>query len=208
MKTKLIAGILTVFCVTGVSFAQDKEEKKKSTREVPETLFNMSDSTFSGYGAPVVRFTNIGGDFAVLAGGRGGLIINESFVIGAGGYGLAYPRDRKVTVAGAEEKLYLGYGGGMIEYYFMPKKLVNFSAGVLIGGGSAMNGRQHNSNPTYTDRFFAIEPELNAFINLARFCRVGAGVSYRYSYGLKTEGLKDKDFRGVSGSLIFEFGWF
>ena len=44
-----------------------------------------SDIRHGGFGGPVVKFTEIDGQFGVLVGGRGGWIINDSFVIGAGG---------------------------------------------------------------------------------------------------------------------------
>ncbi|NIN69246.1 MAG: hypothetical protein GTO63_32105, partial [Anaerolineae bacterium] len=53
----------------------------------PETLIE-GDVRHGGFGGPVVKFTEVNNEFGVLVGGRGGWIINDSFVLGAGGYGL------------------------------------------------------------------------------------------------------------------------
>ena len=52
-----------------------------------ETLIS-GQLEYGGYGGPVVKFTTINNDWEVMVGGRGGWIINHSFVLGGGGYGL------------------------------------------------------------------------------------------------------------------------
>ena len=66
-----------------------------------------------GFGGPVVKFTTVDSDFGVLVGGRGGWIINDSFVIGAGGYGLANQDHFSAHIDGSgdQEGLVMGYGG-------------------------------------------------------------------------------------------------
>ena len=53
-----------------------------------ETLLGSSEVTHGGFGGPVIKYTQIKGEPAVLVGGRGGWIINHTFIIGGGGYGL------------------------------------------------------------------------------------------------------------------------
>ena len=60
----------------------------QSSRAQEETLMGSGEIASGGFGAPVVKFTEITGDPAVLVGGRGGWIVNHTFVLGAGGYGL------------------------------------------------------------------------------------------------------------------------
>jgi hypothetical protein len=74
-KIKLLAAIsLMIMIWTLPVFAGD------------ETLFS-GNVEHGGFGGPVVKFTQIKDEFGVLVGGRGGWIINHSFVLGAGGYG-------------------------------------------------------------------------------------------------------------------------
>ena len=57
-------------------------------------------------------------------------------------------------------------------------------------------------------KFFVIEPEVGAYVNVARFCRLGVLASYRFTKGANTDEFKDKDFRSFGGSLAAQFGWF
>ncbi|MBS4000680.1 MAG: hypothetical protein KGZ71_09375, partial [Desulfobulbaceae bacterium] len=53
-----------------------------------ETLFGGDSVTWGGFGAPEFKFSEVNGDFALYIGGRGGVIINNSFIIGLAGYGV------------------------------------------------------------------------------------------------------------------------
>lgn len=74
----VLAAILSVF-VPATGAAQEAE-----------TLLG-GGTTSGGFGGPATAFTTIHGDFAILVGGRGGWIVNHSFVLGGAGYGLATP---------------------------------------------------------------------------------------------------------------------
>lgn len=183
--------------------------------EETRTLFSMSNLSLSGYGAPVIRFSKMGDSYSTLMGGRGGLIINDNFVIGAGGMGLAHPRDRSdfsgKTYTGNYDRVDFAYGGGLLEYYFSPKSLFGFSAGTTIGGGGLTfhSRKESNDDDEYgSDVFFVAEPEVNFYINVTKFCRIGAGVSYRFIRGIGIDEFDDKDFRGPSVGIIIAFGWF
>ena len=118
--------------------------------------------------------------------------------------GSAYT-ESEATFEGTEKKIGFGYGGFMAEYYFFPKNLAFFSLGCLVGGGGIGDfaGRYEDENV-----FFIVEPEANVYLNVTRFFRLGAGVSYRYTNGVDLDGFDDEDMRGLSGSLIFDFGGF
>ena len=130
-------------------------------------------------------------------------------------HGLAAPGKRENygdEYTGIYDEVQFGYGGFLTEYYFNPKDLVVFSIGTLIGGGglyfSQDNEDDEDDHNEGGDNFFVIEPELNVFIHVTRFCIVGAGVSYRYVNGINSEGMDDKDFRGPAASAMVQFGWF
>jgi hypothetical protein len=96
----------------------------------------------------------------------------------------------------------IGYGGFLMEYYLFPKNVVNFSIGTIIGAGGG-----HNNLDSYSP-FFVLEPEVNVFVNVTQFFRLGVGASYRYTSGLNVGTLNDANFRGFSVGLLFEFGKF
>ncbi len=212
--------IITLILAAAVAlYAQEGETgKAKPEKEdnPPNTLFTGTKISLSGYGAPVYKFSPLGETYGHFVGGRGGIIFNDVFVIGGGGYGLVSPNKRdKVSgkeYTGTEPYLQMGYGGGMLELYFFPKSLIHISAGVLIGGGgvnfSEKKEADDDCKDSHADSFFVVEPELNLFINVTRFLRIGVGASYRYVNGIQTEDIGNRDFRGVTGSVMMAFGWF
>ncbi len=152
-----------------------------------------------GFGGPVVKFSDVGGDFAVFAGGRGGWIINHTFVVGAGGYGVAnsigefeFPFERGIE---------FGYGGVEIEYINRSDDLLHFSIYTLIGAGGA----------TYlfdrTDTVFVLEPAANLMLNVATFFRIGVGGGYRIVTAADLD-LSNSDLSAPFGVLTFKFGSF
>lgn len=83
--------------------------------------------------APDFKLTEIDGDFASLGGAYGGWVLNRKLLLGGGVYTLVHGRD------GAE----MTYGGGVVEYFVNPTKVVNFSFRGLVGGGSATLGGRY-----------------------------------------------------------------
>jgi len=201
--------------VIGAEKETDVVKEVGKLKEDTQTLLKMANLSLSGYGAPLVRFSKMGDSYSTLVGGRGGLIINDNFVLGGSGMALAHPRDRSdfsgKTYFGNYDRVDFAYGGGLIEYYFTPKSLFGFSAGTTIGGGGLTF---HSKKEAYdedeygSDVFFVAEPEVNVFVNITKFCRIGAGISYRYVKGIGVDEFDDKDFRGPSIGIIVAFGWF
>ena len=182
-----------------------------------ETLLT-GEITHGGFGGPVVKFTRLDGEFGLLIGGRGGWIINHSFVIGGGGYGLvnSIPGPEGIPMM-MEPLLTVGYGGFEMEYVHHSGKLIHSSLNLLIGGGGAGYhekanedwdfGNDSQNNPTW-DSFFIAEPGIAVELNITSFFRIGAGGSYRFVSGIEKNGLTNEDIGGPSVVLTFKFGKF
>jgi hypothetical protein len=194
-------------------------EKPEKPKRVVETVFSGigKDIYISGYGAFTGSYARIKHEDAYLPGFRAGVIL-DNFVLGFSGTGLAHPNKRRDygdnSYTDGRDYINFGYGGGLIEYYFFPKKLVHFSIGTVIGGGGLSfssdkdDDDDNDNHKSGADKFFVVEPEANIFINLARFCRIGIGGSYRYIKGLDNEVYKDRHFSGPSVRVTAAFGWF
>ena len=163
-----------------------------------------------GFGGPVVKFTQVTDEFGVLVGGRGGWIINHTFVIGGGGYGLA--NEIKAKQIGPDTLLYLslGYGGLELEYVHASNKLIHSSIQVLIGAGGVNYTERdnHSERGREGDTFFVVEPGVNLILNVAKSFRVGVGASYRFISGVNFNGLSNGDLSGPAATLTFKFGKF
>ncbi len=204
---------LTAMRGGGITFANKSDERK--------TLLSDSHINISGYGAFVLKYgpPHLGHN-QIYAGGKACILINDVFGIGGAGYGLTYPLKRKGSVYDESDtspessfnypEIQLGYGGGIIEYYFMPKSLFTFSCGFFIGGGAlSMKGESAVILPdNVTSKFFVMEPEVSAYVNVAKFVRVGFSASYRFTNGIDLYEYTDRDFMGVFFSFNVCGGWF
>ncbi|MCP4581220.1 MAG: hypothetical protein GY839_06350 [candidate division Zixibacteria bacterium] len=179
-----------------------------------ETIFG-GPIVNGGYGAPVVKFGQIGDESAVWVGGKGGWLINHTFMIGGGGYGLANEvgeNTDEIFWRYPTRKLGIGYGGFIMEYINKPNRLVHFSFETLIGAGGATylyrDWDDHWDNNGYTDAFFVLEPGINIMLNFTENIRAGAGISYLYSSGLELYDFDDSDLSGPMGQFVLKFGYF
>ena len=187
-----------------------------------ETLFS-GNITNGGFGGPRIKYSSVGNSQGVFVGGRGGWIINHQFVIGGGGYGLAttidapseaydLPRFKDANIIDGLE-LAFGYGGLELEYIHAWERLIHLSVSALIGGGG-VDYTEDNSEDTSQDTngtgdsLFVFEPSVHAEINVTKWMRLNAGVSYLLVKGVDLAGLSDSDLSGGGISMILKFGSF
>lgn len=165
-----------------------------------------------GFGGPVVKLTEIHGDFGVFVGGRGGWIINSTFIIGGGGYGLADTNIEvdRVDALGRPLTLGMGYGGLELEYVSRSRKLVHFTVQALIGAGGItyVDRAPRFDTGVRDDAFFITEPGFNVEVNVTDFFRIGFGASYRFVAAVDLPGVTEDDLAGASGMVTFKFGSF
>ncbi len=158
-------------------------------RKEPETL--MSGEVEHGfYLSPDVKFSEVDDRFAAFVGLHGGWIFNNKFMVGFGGHGLTNQPDR----------LTMGYGGLVVEYFAFPEKLWHFSVRGLIGGGEA-DRQRCRCNRT----FFVAEPEFNLMLNVTTRFHLGFGAGYRY---IRNGGSRNDDLSGLTANLTFRIDVF
>ena len=89
----------------------------------------------SAFGAPVIKFTSLVGQSAVLVGGRFGWVINKSIVLGGGIYGLINTVNTNVTDPISGQNVMLGFncGGLEFEYIFFHDEPIHASFDMLVG---------------------------------------------------------------------------
>jgi hypothetical protein len=201
MKSFLLAFVISVISCCHL-FAQE------------ETLIGNGEVSHGGFGGPMVKFTQVKNEFGVLVGGRGGWIINHSFVIGGGGYGLVNNIEANNLYFGTKPFINLGYGGVELEYIIQSDRLIHFSVYTLVGAGgvsyrnSLWDDDYRNDLNVTSDAFFVLEPTANVELNIISFFRINAGVSYRFISGVELDDLRNSDLAGPSAILTLKFGTF
>jgi hypothetical protein len=162
-----------------------------------------------GFGAPVWKITQLNGETAFLSGGRGGWIINHTFVIGGGGYSTIGDVKTDLVNLANNEPLYLRmeYSGLELEYIHHSGKLVHWTAQTLFGGGR-LEIREHDPDRTFAkDDFAVVDASLNAEINVLKWMRVNAGAGYRLVFGVNRD-FSNGDIGGIEAQVAVKFGSF
>lgn len=164
--------------------------------------------------AALFQAAQFGGGWGAFFGQRAALVVNRVIAIGAG-CELSMSADRGRMDAGGnllgrymqlpypphpDPKIL--YGGGYFSYHFFTETIASFSVGVLVGGGHLGTNYAFGSGSDY----FVIEPEAYVYVNLPKYVRFGAGLSYRVSWGLSYQGITDMDFRGLSIGVQVQAG--
>ncbi len=165
--------------------------------------------TLGGFGGPVIQGTSINGETSVLLGGEGAFLINHTFGIGGGGYGLINGAD--CTDNRIRKKLHFGYGGVKFYYISDYEKLFHITAGLLLGGGGVEEENEYDRDENEEEHEYGllvIVPSLGVELNVVKFFRIGISANYRYVHGIDSPYYSDSDFSGFSASLFLKFGKF
>jgi hypothetical protein len=179
----------------------------------PMTVQRIGNSAFI---APDFKITDFNGKACGLAGAYGGYLIENTFFIGAGGYGLTDTSNQR-------DMWYFGLVAGV---YVNRDKPVGFGFKALIGGGEATVGQQYTylqpprpgvpGRPvTVTDFYhtgmFVFEPEANVVVHMGEHMKLTGGVGYRLTgdpyygyYGYY--GYTDSRLNGVTGTISLQIG--
>jgi len=167
--------------------------------------------------APDVRVTDVNHQTGILAGGYGGWMIDNTLLLGGGGYGLT----------NGSGKTGLGYAGFVIGWMERADKPVGYGVRALFGFGEGSvtspytavryppvptpfdyrtqtpRGQQVTYLATYHEHFFVADPQADVIIRLNPKMRLTAGVGYRLIAGTYNIGGQ---LQGVTGSFSLQIG--
>lgn len=175
---------------------------------------NISAQGFESgaFGAPVLKFTKLINHSALMVGGRGGWIINQRFVIGAGIYALTSNIEIPITYGHSSQSatINFNYGGLEFEFLLLQQSKFNISMAMLCAGGGVefyYNNKGTASSFSSSIDLLVWEPQLNFEVELYKWLHADAGASYRIisSYTEANNITKD-DLQGASFQLTFKFG--
>ena len=166
-----------------------------------ETLLGNVNS-IGAFGGPMIEIGSINGEVGADVGGGGALIFDDLFI---GGYGLgtSYP---EISLGGEIYQVRYKQGGFWLGYVTEPNNLVHSYVSLRMGWGRAQ--LRQNNETEYSDRLFAMTPELGVEINLTRFLKLGISGGYRWISGVNLPRLDSSDFSSPVGLLTFRFGSF
>ncbi len=202
--TTAIIILISALLYTAFAMGQEQQETRY--------LFENKDIRISGFGGPVLSFSEVSGDAALLTGGGGAVLINRTFYIGGFGEGLSsvhtLPVLSVMNSTGDVTDYYdlrtnFGYGGLWAGYIFHPEKVIHAVVSSRIGVGSVSLAENDYHIDRYDnimeDMVFVFTPQVELEVNVFRWLRINAGAGYRFTGGI------EKQYRNRQGNLVDYF---
>jgi hypothetical protein len=164
------------------------------------------------FGAPVVKYTVIRDQGALMIGGRGGWNITPSLVIGGSIYGtiskvdapeeavptVPYPLDIKLESFGFD-----------LEYAVRPEAPTHLTLYTFFGGAAAHYVKDKtNEQEGETDFMILLEPAVGVEQIVTDWLHLNLAVSYRLVNGVELSRLKESDLNGAAVTLAVKLGHF
>jgi hypothetical protein len=199
------------------------QEASKAANDEMNTLFGKGGKPKIGWFVGIdPGYTQFDGRDVWMGGLSAGMIINHNFTIGLSGRGwtnrngMYYPEVTDTAGAYLEG----GYGGLLLEYTLFPKSVVHVTFPVLIGAGGAsyITDQEYDEwdedewdnchKNLDSDAFFVIEPGVRAEVNILKFMRLNAGISYRYVGDLQLINTSGDLMNNFTATVGLKFGKF
>ncbi len=164
------------------------------------------------FGAPVIKYTSIINQSALIIGGKWGWVINKRFVIGTGFYSLVTGINTHYVDPQNEQTVMFKIIYGGLEFEFLALKDSKFNVTIdilLAGGGQEFYAENNNNTKTNfgTSDFLAWEPQIDFEYELYDWLHIDAGLGYRMISNFnKLYNISESDLEGTVFLLNFKFG--
>jgi len=221
--------LLIVLFIPGFIFGQrniqpeeeiTKETKRESTQDDyhnMNTLAGNHDHS-GGYGALFFKGTSFKDQHLLIAGIRGAWVVNRSFGIGVDANGIIPTANYSgIDPEGLNQAILVGgYGGILLEPILWSNKVVHLTFPLSFGAGWLgyiedweNDHYYYQSGELYDDDiFWYFEPAINVEVNVAKFFRVGVGISRRFTQDLHLKNTSATAFDEMNYGILLKFGGF
>ena len=169
-----------------------------------ETLFgDVDENDLGGFGSPFIEIGSINGEVGGYVGG-GGALVMRGFFLGGYGIGTTFP---EIRIDEVRYDIRLKHSGIWLGYAINQDKLLHPYTSMRIGWGKAQLLRSKEAD--FSDRIFALTPELGLEVNAFHFLKVAFTGAYRWVNGAdRLPGLESSDFSSFMGVITFRIGGF
>jgi len=173
------------------------------------TLLNTDELHSGLFGGPQVYWTTFNGESGLLVGGSGAWVINRTFYLGGGGFGLT-SRHEGPALEGYDSapRLGLEYGGLLFGFILKNDDLLHLTADLMIGGGTVSNQVEVNGEWERhgAEGFWHVQPLVHAEVNVTEWLRIALSGGVRYVGDLNSFGVDGGDASGPVMGLTFRIG--
>lgn len=173
-----------------------------------QTLFaNTPEIGF--YISPGLQAGSVAGEAAGFAAFRGGVTFAQQFTVG-GMYSFTFNE----FIPSVETDRDMQLRGLLLEYTLSPSKMFHLTFPLAIGAGEIQmdwkeGSPNYNNDMLSEDNFFFAEPGAMLEVNVAKYVRLNAGLTYRLvPGGVDYRTYDAADISGLTGSFGLKFGIF
>ncbi len=192
----------------------DTDRKKERRQDIKTLSGSMSHS--GGFGALSFRSSEFRQEPIVLAGLRGGWIINRTLGIGVEGHGIIPTAKFEDIVPNRSVNILGGYGGMFLELIFFSNQVVHVTFPVSAGAGwlGYQQIEEDNTMPSPIDNevdgdvFWYVEPGADLEFNVSRNFRLAFGVSKRFTQDLELTNTATDAFDNLNYFITLKVGGF
>lgn len=193
------------------------KSKSRGSRNQIKTLSGSMNHS-GGFGAISFKTSDFRDETIVMAGIRGGWIINRTLALGAEGYGIIpTAKFGDFTDPSGDVTLLGGYGGLFLELIFFSNQVVHVT--FPMAGGAGWIGYDLNDNDRFSvgepdsgfldqDVFWYVEPGANVEVNVARNFRLAFGISKRFTQDLELVETRSRELENLNYYLTLKIGRF
>lgn len=164
------------------------------------------------FGAPVVMYTLVRDQGAMMLGGRGGWNVTSSLLIGIGAHGtmteVDAPEGAMPDSLGPMDVKFESFGFDL-EYAAKPEAPTHLTLNAFVVG-AAVHYMQEKTDEQYgeTDFLLLLQPAVGVEQRVNGWLHLNLAVSYRLVSGVEQPGLQNGDISGLAVALAFKFGQF
>ena len=210
MKLSTITLMIAVLSISAL-YAQEINPDKKEIK----TIFGNKKISHGGYGGLIFGMDIIDKSYAFHSGLRAAWMIGPSFGLGFTASGFSNDME---SLTGNEDEVYNlngGYGGLLFEPVFAPRFPFHLSFPIVAGAGTVVSTHTYKTDDyewdayTVDESFFLmLQPGVEIELNLLKFLRLGAGVSWKFTTETDIPGKDNYMFDHLMYQASLKFGKF
>lgn len=167
----------------------------------------QAQTKLTAYGGTFLKGSEMLGEFNLMIGGKGAIVVNDQFAFGAFGNGLVKSFDLENATEGLTglETSY-GYGGLFVEYIQHFDSPISLSIPVHFGIGGVKIKEEDSGNKVESSRLLTLEPELHLNFQIKEFTSISLFGGYRWADTKDLINVSNKDMSGLTYGIMFRSG--
>ena len=169
---------------------------------------NIGTHTYSGFGGPVIKFTEIYQHTTPMLGGKGAFLYDNEYYIGGAGYSIVHNNDY-LNNSIPHQKYNFSYLGLLLGHLYKIHNDFHLNTQLLLGSALTFLYMSDSEEPvelSSVDFGFVTEGEVGVVYDINHYVKAELSGGFRYVH--PSEYFRSKDLNSYSVTMSFWFGRF